>query len=285
MTPSQEHEIELFDYLRVIWDRRWLIIGGTLACMVGTLGISLLVPKVYEAHFDFEIGRVWEKPIYDPYTLAEIFNSGPFQEKLIEKLIVREIIAEHADREIVQTNVIEVGERGKKRPVLVRVTTKAASREKARKIAEVVIESVLHQHQIRFDELMKAHYLYQKELDKQVKIINKEKDDLDAILKHQRANSQVTAPEVLLLQAQLEQNQKQWLALSQELRDAKTSNASKAYSENTKVVLPPVVPKNPVSPNIMFNVGIAGFIGLMTSTMLAYLLEYLASMAIRKRTS
>ncbi len=45
----EEQEIELIDYLNVIWKRKGLIIGGTLVVAAAALVVSLLMPKIYEA--------------------------------------------------------------------------------------------------------------------------------------------------------------------------------------------------------------------------------------------
>jgi uncharacterized protein involved in exopolysaccharide biosynthesis len=42
-------EINLMEYLQVIKKRKWLIVIGTLVCMVAAEIVSLLMPKVYEA--------------------------------------------------------------------------------------------------------------------------------------------------------------------------------------------------------------------------------------------
>lgn len=42
-----DDEIELMDYLRVIWKRKYLIIAGTLICAIAAGVISFAMPKVY----------------------------------------------------------------------------------------------------------------------------------------------------------------------------------------------------------------------------------------------
>ena len=42
-------EINLIDYVQVVRKRKWLLIVGTLFCMVVAGVVSLLMPKVYEA--------------------------------------------------------------------------------------------------------------------------------------------------------------------------------------------------------------------------------------------
>jgi len=49
MNGNTADEINLMDYIQVIRKRKWLIISGTLTCMVVAGVVSFLMPKVYEA--------------------------------------------------------------------------------------------------------------------------------------------------------------------------------------------------------------------------------------------
>lgn len=54
--PPYEDEVDLIDYLRVLWRRKWLIIGGVLACAACAAVIGLLMPRVYEVSTIIEPG-------------------------------------------------------------------------------------------------------------------------------------------------------------------------------------------------------------------------------------
>ena len=45
---SEVETIELIDYFRVVWKRKWLIVIGTLVCLLTALGYSMTLPKVYQ---------------------------------------------------------------------------------------------------------------------------------------------------------------------------------------------------------------------------------------------
>ncbi|MGA2466134.1 MAG: Wzz/FepE/Etk N-terminal domain-containing protein [Thermodesulfobacteriota bacterium] len=49
MNENISDEINLMDYFQVLRKRKWLIILGTLLCMVVAGVVSLTMPKVYEA--------------------------------------------------------------------------------------------------------------------------------------------------------------------------------------------------------------------------------------------
>lgn len=56
--PHQEDEINLIDYLRVLWKWKWLIIAGTLVCAIIAAIISVQMPKIYEISMVIEPGIV-----------------------------------------------------------------------------------------------------------------------------------------------------------------------------------------------------------------------------------
>jgi LPS O-antigen subunit length determinant protein (WzzB/FepE family) len=54
--PPYEDEINLIDYLRVLWKWKWLIVAGTLICAVVAAVTSLQMPKIYEVSTVIEPG-------------------------------------------------------------------------------------------------------------------------------------------------------------------------------------------------------------------------------------
>jgi len=54
--PPYEDEINLIDYLKVLWKWKWLIMAGTLVCGIVAAVISLQMPKIYEISTVIEPG-------------------------------------------------------------------------------------------------------------------------------------------------------------------------------------------------------------------------------------
>ena len=70
MNEDTPDEINLMDYVQVIRKRKWLIILGTLLCMVVAGVVSFLMPKIYEAKtylmvtspkYQVEFAKSWEQ--------------------------------------------------------------------------------------------------------------------------------------------------------------------------------------------------------------------------------
>ncbi len=79
-----EDEVELIDYLRVIWKRRWLIVGGTLACMVAALAVSYWLPKVYQGSVILETGKVYSLTRGDQQEKTELIEDPRNMEVLLK---------------------------------------------------------------------------------------------------------------------------------------------------------------------------------------------------------
>lgn len=59
----EQQEVELIDYLNVIWKRKYLIVGGTLVAAAAALVVSLSLPKTYEVSRTLKIGVLQGKSI------------------------------------------------------------------------------------------------------------------------------------------------------------------------------------------------------------------------------
>lgn len=283
---NNEEEIELIDYFKVIWRRRRMIIGGTLACVLAVLTMSLLLPKTYETDLYIQIGQVWEKSLEDTYRVAEIINSESFLDKVREKTHLPMTTYRMKKEKIVIAKTIDAGKKLVVAvPQLVEIVTRANTPEKAVELAETAAELVIQEHKPRFDELMYEYNHYENGLANQIQAIQNEVRELEILLKRQRTNPQVNAPAVILLQAQLEQKQSQLLGYMREIRDVKLNNVSKARSENTRVLLRPVLPEKPVSLNIVLNILVTGIIGMIVFLILAFFLEYLAQVKQSERAT
>ena len=88
----QEDEVELIDYLRVIWKWKWLIVGGALICAIIAAVINLQMPRVYEISTIIKPGIAGiddkGKLIYvDSETnIKETLNQGIYNKRIEEAL-------------------------------------------------------------------------------------------------------------------------------------------------------------------------------------------------------
>ncbi len=87
-----DDEIELMDYLRVIWKRRYLIIAGTLICAVAAGVISFSMPKVYRIDMVVRPGMLTMdeegKEIYidSPQNIKAIIEARTFDRDILNDI-------------------------------------------------------------------------------------------------------------------------------------------------------------------------------------------------------
>jgi uncharacterized protein involved in exopolysaccharide biosynthesis len=276
-------EVELAYYLRIIWRRRLLILSGTVGCMLAALVVSLLLPKKYESSLQLKIGRVWNSSLDDSTRLAAIINSEPFLDKVRQGTSFKQTASQMKKTNIIVAQAMsEAGASANKDTLLVNVVTRGYTPEEAVSLATVTADLVIQEHQSRFEEWLNEHRLYEKKLENQIELVQNDIHELQGTLKRLN-NPQVSAPAVILLQAQLEQKQVQLVGFVRELGDVKMNNSSRVVTENTRIILPAVQPENYVSPKIALNVTVAGFLGVIAALVMVFMAEYLNRVNSKQR--
>lgn len=87
--PHHEDEINLIDYLRVLWKWKWLVIGGTLICAIVAAVISLQMLRVYEISTVIEPGIVGIKKLDETFMYIDSVDniSGKINEGIYDRSI------------------------------------------------------------------------------------------------------------------------------------------------------------------------------------------------------
>lgn len=279
-------QVELIDYLRVIGKRKWLIVSGTVGCVLAAAVVSLILPKEYETSLQLTVARVWGNEMENPRRVVAIINSEPFLDKVRQKANLNLTLHEMKRKNIVSAQTSDAGTvNPTNNSILVNVVTRGSTPEEAVKTAGTVGDIVISEHQPRFKELLEARLDYERKLENQIQLIQKDVQELDSTIRRLSTNPQVSAPAVILLQAQLEQKQSQLVGFLRELRDVKLNNTASELTQNTRVVLPPVVPQQKASPRIAINVVIAGIVGLIATLAMVFFLGYLERVQLRESGS
>jgi uncharacterized protein involved in exopolysaccharide biosynthesis len=87
---AQEEQVELIDYLHVMWLHRWLIGLGTAAVIALAAAYSLSLPRSYQASLLLKVGTVFSANsegarlglIEDPKTISQVLTGDAMLEKL-----------------------------------------------------------------------------------------------------------------------------------------------------------------------------------------------------------
>jgi len=279
----EKRDIELIDYLRILWGRRWLIIVGVVGLMVAAGGVSLLIPEVYETTLQLRIGRVWETPIEDPYEVASVMNSDSFLNRLREAVGLDKSVHDMRRAKVIVAETL-LGRTRDKHHILVNLAARGRSPKEAVELAQKAAKLIVDDHKVTFDEMMVENVRYEKDLERQINEVRSGIDKLNALLETHQKQSQVDAPAVILLQAQVEQKEIHLHTIAREARDIRIQNTSKIHTEDTLVANPPVLPEKPVKPKVALNIALAGLLGVIFMPLLAFFLDYLNRVRLRDRT-
>jgi len=85
-------EVDLMEYLKVLWKWKYLIIFGTLICAVVAGAVSLLLPRVYETTEIIEVGKVVGSSLADVNSVKIIMESESFVSEVIQALNLNECV-------------------------------------------------------------------------------------------------------------------------------------------------------------------------------------------------
>lgn len=275
-------EVELIDYLRVVWKRKVLIILMTIFSIFAVAVPNLLLPSVYETSLDLEvgkccniertIGRLYSEIIEEPEAISFYIQNYPFLARVSKKL--NSSLLPHQLKEMVK---IRIEERKIPLPYLqpvsqVNITVKGKSPEEVMKVINCIAEVIIQEHRRKFDELMKANQEYETNLKDNIADITQEIQEIKKTLAYLNKRHPVDAPAVIVLQSELVSRERILQDLNRELH---TVQSAIIMSTNTKLKNPPIEPKSPIKSNMLLNVIIAAVVGLMVALCLAFFLEYL----------
>ena len=106
MDESIQDEINLMDYIQVIRKRKWIIILGTLLCMVVAGVVSFTMPKIYEA----KVYLMITAPKYNVEFASKEGSkiSTPLFDNINAETYSKIIINEHTAKDVIAKNGLDV---------------------------------------------------------------------------------------------------------------------------------------------------------------------------------
>jgi LPS O-antigen subunit length determinant protein (WzzB/FepE family) len=328
-----EDEVNLIDYLNIIWKRKWLIIIPTFFCAIIAGVYSFLLPPVWEVDAIIQPGKyiiqtegnIYTEGVYkeiviaDPNQIARQINEGSYTNIIVAELNldIREFPKLKAEN-LKNTNLVKISARENdmekaklillslfnhlKRELDKKVDIEVKgidSQIKSKEIEKIKTEEEIKTNKNKLDIIKQR----KKEIEKELNDIRKriealEKEQRLSLKKENRSDSESLA--MLLYSNEIQQSLEYHNTLNELLSRKKIEeedinleikykdetikqlenevgnlNKRKGRIDYTQLIKEPTSSLNPVSPKKKLNVMIAGIIGLMIFTMLAFFLEYL----------
>lgn len=332
-----EDEVNLMDYLNVIWKRKWHIIIPTFFLVVVVGIYSFFLPPVWEVNaiiqpskyiIQTEGGIYKEIVIADPNQIAGQINEGFYTNIIVAELNldIREFPKLKAEN-LKNTNLVKISTKAndveKAKLILLSLfnhlkreldkkvdigTKEIDSKIKSKEIGKLIIEEEIKAHKNKLNIVKQRKKEIEEEMsDTRKRVEALEKEQRSSLKKKNRSESESLA--MLLYSNEIQQSLRYLNTLNELLSSKKTQeeninlemknkeerikqleneidnlNERKGRIDYTQLIKEPTSSLSPVSPRKKRNVLIAGTLGLMIFTMLAFFLEYIEKQRIKSKT-
>ncbi len=244
-------EIRLDRYAAALWRAKFLIIGGVIVAAAVAYFISRGQPTSHSATAQLRIGRVWDKPIEDPYITERIINSPGFLREIAPQIGVEP----GRLRRAIKAETIIAGPRRSRYPILVSIRATTETADRSVELAESVAEQVKARHEALFNDAIKPHLEEERLLGERVALLRSEGK---------------TAPDVAA-------------KLESELNEIKAKNAAQngaGVTQKTELITK-VAPEGGQAPSVWRNVAAASLVAAVTLVAAVLLLAYFKPARLR----
>jgi capsular polysaccharide biosynthesis protein len=266
-----EQEIELIDYLRVIWKRKRLIIWGTFLAAAASLVVSVSMPNVYEVSRTMRIGQM-----QDVLENGKIVKGREIEsrEAVIDRLkdhrmleeAVKELQLELGPQEVADLISID-----RKVNPHVRYKVQSADRQMATRIADWLAVSMIKAHKPMFDSWVQAVNDYEAVLGVKINSLEAEIRRMKELIERTMRDGNADTAAAVVLSARIGDRERNLIDLK---RDLQQTRLSRLGLMNTAVIAADTLLLRSVKQRIGLSMVLGGTLGLMISIFLAFFLEY-----------
>lgn len=283
----EEYEVDLRDYFRVMWRKKWVILGVLLAAVVAALLLSLKAPSRYEAEALYQLDRA--------PSVREIKLNPPSSQVAVAMLSSRELL-QQAARELRLTDspaggLVSLISNGLKvtsqKGDLLQLELKGTlSPDALRKVLAKLVEL--------FSARLKAQFRGEIEeelsrIEKRIELLEAEGSRLTGQIEGllgKEGNAQLKVGELdatlegFAIRQELSSLYARLSPIQQELDSLRLSkeelnDLANLDWEPLLTISPPYAPAAPVGPNRAMNVAVAGVLGLFVGVLLAFFIHYM----------
>jgi len=291
---QNEDEIDLRDYLNVIWKRKKGIIAIFLIAVAVAAGISMIMPQTFEATTLVKIGQIKGSALITADEVKEVFSREALLKEIGQKLnlspdfLLKTVAKKFSIEPIEKTLFLKIKGRDK-------------TPEKALETTNVVSEILIERHKTIFNQaaqtlnleiegIIKEKEKTTKDIEQIKKEISRLEEDANKYEKEinrrgdvsSEAQGRIAESYIKLLadtKNQKETKQGQILNLEQTLvnldQQIQQKKYEKAYqTKSTVVEVPAFPPESRIAPKRKQNVMIAGILGLFIGILWAFGAEY-----------
>jgi uncharacterized protein involved in exopolysaccharide biosynthesis len=260
---EEELEIDLMDYIRIIWRRKISILIILVLVIIVALILTFTLPKTYKSSLMVRSGRIQNMEIENLKAIIQVFNQETVLGEVAKKMGLKEDeikLAKSRFKLIEANGLLEIDGFGR-------------SPDKAFETTQIVWNVLSDHHSLLFKATKEAQEQQITDLKNTVGSLNKEISDYEGQIKMIiRTQSEAQGRIAAALISNIETKKSQKKSYEQLLLQKQQELVSQTFE--TKVEVPATTPIRPVKPNKIINM-IAGIIlGLFIGVFYAFAAEY-----------
>ena len=255
-----EYEIEIVDYIKILWKRKWLILLGTLLVAIITGSVSLVLPKTYESTGVVALGKIEGTLIETPNFIRARIEYSPYAEMFIKSSGM-----DISNRDI-RLDIETRGNAG-----YVRLTAKGSSPNITSKYIQYIVDDLASSHQEKIEKFIELKKQKEKELEQRIAFLEESIDEMEEI-SHSKTTTTRDNVEKFILQNALTGKETLLMNLKSRYIELKMRDlTSKTFKTNLLFLK---TPPHPIQPKVKLNTLVAMIIGMMIFMAISLFLEY-----------
>ncbi len=255
-----EYEIEIVDYFRILWKRKWLIIFGTMLVVIIAGGVSFVLPKTYEATGIVQLGKIEGKLIETPNLIRARIEYNPYAQMFINSSGM------DISKKDIRLNVETRGNAG-----FVRLTAKGPSPNSTSKYIQYIVDDIASSHQEKMEKFKELKEQNEKELEQRIASLEESINEMEEIARSKSTKTRDNV-EKFILQNALVGKETLLMDLKSRYLSLKMKDVTSYTFETNLLFLK--TPTNPTQPKVKFNMLVSMIIGLMIFMAISLFLEY-----------
>jgi len=260
-------EVELIDYIRVIFKRKlWIFWIFLMAVLLGLI-ITLVSPKIYESRAIVELGKLNGSTIEGPEELIEVLKEKPALQEIAQLMGI-----EKASEQSLGRIKNDLSIKTKIGTNIIMISAQERSPEKAQETVQATADFIVERHLNIAHEKNLFLQARINEIENQIKSAEDRSKLLQ--LKIDQLGQPGSEAEAIALGAYL-QNQRFALESINDLKsDLGELKIKLIENKNSYISSSPTLPKRKIKPSLKLNLIVAGLLGIFIGLFWVFLLEW-----------
>lgn len=265
-----EYEIDLREYIKVLWAGKWLIIGlFIIALLVAGVYSYFILEPIYQAEAALKLSAI-DGAYSDPATVIQVIKGNSFMAPIVEKY--HKDYTPSQSMNYIKNNLEVSSVKGTK---IIEIKLKDKEPAVAKEMLQEILNNFIAEANVYYEKFIstKQDYLVNvrrelKQIEQKIKETQSYIDNISTLDINPAEKSVILTGLGTKLDSYLNQRNSLW-AQEENLKE------KLFIYQPPKVINKPYLPENPISPNKKLNIAIAGVLALMLGVFIVFFREFM----------